>query len=83
MATLQKLVNRLQGFYLIYRGTIYISLHTMILKVLQNMNTQKVLKFLKLSNEVPMNFPLYNKSKSIKNETVTKLTNYASSLKKD
>ena len=29
-----------------------------------------------------MNFPLYNKSKRIKNETVTKLTNYASSLKK-
>ena len=43
---------------------------------------KKVLKFLKLSSEVPMNFPLYNKSKSIKNETVTKLTNYASSLKK-
>ena len=29
-----------------------------------------------------MNFPLYNKSQIIKSETVTKLTNYASFLKK-
>ena len=42
----------------------------------------KVLKFLKVSNEVPMDFPLYNKSQRIKNETVTKLTNYASLFKK-
>ena len=29
-----------------------------------------------------MNFPLHNKSRRIKSETVTRLTNYASSLKK-
>ena len=42
----------------------------------------KVLKFLKLKKEVPISFPLYNKSQRIKNETLTKLTNYASSIKK-
>tara|TARA_B100000035_G_C20994458_1_gene551797 strand:+ start:633 stop:1520 length:888 start_codon:yes stop_codon:yes gene_type:complete len=42
----------------------------------------KVLRFLKVSNEVPMNFPLHNKSQRIKNETVTKLTNHASYFKK-
>ena len=42
----------------------------------------KVLKFLKVSKEVPTNFPLHNKSQRIKSETVTKLTNYASFLKK-
>ena len=42
----------------------------------------KVLKFLKVNNEVPVDFPLYNKSQRIKSETVTKLTNYASFLKK-
>jgi len=42
----------------------------------------KVLKFLKLNNEVPKKFPLHNKSRRIKSETVTKLTNYASFLKK-
>ena len=42
----------------------------------------KVLKFLKVNNEVPVNFPLYNKSQRIKSETLTKLTNYASFFKK-
>ena len=42
----------------------------------------KVLKFLEVDSEVPMNFPLHNKSRRIKSETVTRLTNYASSLKK-
>ena len=41
----------------------------------------KVLKFLKLNNEVPVNFPLHNKSRKIASGTVTKLTNYASFLK--
>ena len=43
----------------------------------------KVLKFLKVNSEVPMNFPLHNKSQRIKSETVTKLTNYASFFKKE
>ena len=42
----------------------------------------KVLNFLNVDKEIPTNFSLYNKSKKIKNETVTKLTNYASSFKK-
>ncbi len=42
----------------------------------------KVLKFLKVKSEVPMNFPLHNKSRRIKSETVTRLTNYAFFLKK-
>ena len=42
----------------------------------------KVLKFLNVNSELPMNFPLHNKSQKIKNETVTRLTNYASFLKK-
>ena len=42
----------------------------------------KVLKFLKVNDEVPITFPLHNKSQRIKSETVTKLTNYASFLKK-
>ncbi len=42
----------------------------------------KVLKFLELNNEVPVNFPLHNKSQRIASGTVTKLTNYASFLKR-
>ena len=41
----------------------------------------KVLKFLKVNSELPMNFPSHNKSRKIKNETITKWTNYASFLK--
>ena len=43
----------------------------------------KVLKFLKVNKEIPNIFSSYNVSHKIKNETVTKLTNYASAIKKN
>ena len=42
----------------------------------------KVLKFLNLNSELPIDFLVRNKSRKIKNETVTKLINHASFFKK-
>ena len=72
----------------IERFTSYISpenIHFIIYDDFKNFTKHeyiKVLKFLEVSNEVPINFPLYNKSRRIKSRTITKLTNYASFLKK-
>ena len=42
----------------------------------------KVLKFLNVEKEIPHRFISYNKTHRIKNETITKITNYGSALKK-